>query len=491
MEQTRDPMPSAPGDQGPLSAEFDARLEPGLLLSAIVDSTADMIWSIDAQGFRLLSTNRSLREYLGGRGFDVRPGMTPEECVPAPEAETWRAYYRRALREGPYSIEHVTAVGDRFLELHFNLIEREGRAIAISVFGRDITERRGAADRLRGSEAFFRALQEESPDLAVVIAANGRYTFVSSACAKMLGYTAEEVMALPPLDLVHPDDRARLARTMVRVKARIGGVDRQRYRVRHRDGSWRFLDSVARNDLENPQVAGIVVNSRDVTEEVLLAARLEQVREEEKGRIARDLHDQLGQMLTGLKLDVLWLEEQLEAMAPTPAVNALVERAVEASALADQTVTEVQRIATALRPAALDGLGLGAALRQEGRRFESRAGVTCRVEVGEAVPELTPSTATALYRIAQEALTNVARHAQASQVIVELEAAPGEVTLAVEDDGIGLDLARTGSERALGLASMRERAALAGGELVLVARPGGGTRVMARLPLRGGVEGGA
>jgi PAS domain S-box-containing protein len=306
----------------------------------------------------------------------------------------------------------------------------------------------------------------------------------------VLGYTVEESLARTPLDLIHPDEAPRIAKAIERVREDTGAVARLRYRVRHKDGTWRTLDVVARNELDNPDVGGVLVNARDVTEQVQLAARLEQVREEEKSRIARDLHDQLGQLLTGLKLDLLWLEERLEAMEPTPVVRSLVERAVAASALSEQTVTEVQRIATDLRPAALDRLGLGAALQQEGRRFEARARVACRVELSEPLPPLPATRATALYRIAQEALTNVARHARAGQVVVRLEAAAGEVTLTVDDDGVGLEPSRAGHSEALGLAGMRERAELEGGELVLSGRPGGGTRVAARLPLHPGEEGG-
>jgi signal transduction histidine kinase len=269
-----------------------------------------------------------------------------------------------------------------------------------------------------------------------------------------------------------------------------GPTRRSRYRFRHRDGSWRHLESLGRNLLDHPDVAGLIVNTRDVTEQVLLSARLQEVREEEKARIARDLHDQLGQLLTGLKLDLLWLEERLEAMPTSPAVNALIERAVGASELSERLVAEVQRIATDLRPAALDRLGLGAALRQEARRFEKRTGVRCRVEEPVALPALPPAVAVTLYRIAQEALTNVARHARARSVSIRLEAGRDRVAVAVEDDGVGIDPARAEDPGALGLAGMRERATLEGGELLLARRREGGTRVEARLPLPEDREGG-
>jgi signal transduction histidine kinase len=215
-----------------------------------------------------------------------------------------------------------------------------------------------------------------------------------------------------------------------------------------------------------------------------LAARLEAVREEEKSRIARDLHDELGQLLTGLQMDLRWVERRLGDLSDGPAVNALIDRVVGAAELADQTTAAVQRIASELRPGALDRLGLVPALRQEARRFQERTGLACRAELDEALPEPAPEAATALYRICQEAMTNVSRHAQASQVVVRLAGEGGEVVLRVEDDGRGLTAADHGPA-ALGLLGMQERASRLGGRVEFTDREGRGTVVTARLPRAG------
>jgi two-component system sensor histidine kinase UhpB len=212
-----------------------------------------------------------------------------------------------------------------------------------------------------------------------------------------------------------------------------------------------------------------------------LATRLQQVREEEKSRIARDLHDDLGQLLTGLKVDLLCLEGQLEAMPPGPQVNALLERAIAAADLADQTIAHIQRIAAELRPAALDHLGLSAALQQEARRFREKNGIRCTATAPDRLPPHSPEVATSLYRIAQEALTNVLRHAQASEVAIRLVARESALLLEVEDDGVGFDAAAKGGS--LGLLGMRERALLLHGELQLRRGEQGGTIVSARLPI--------
>jgi len=206
------------------------------------------------------------------------------------------------------------------------------------------------------------------------------------------------------------------------------------------------------------------------------------VREEEKARIARDLHDELGQLLTGLKMDLRWLEKHIGDLPDGQAGEGVLDRVVAASELADQTVASVQRIAAELRPGALDRLGLGPALRQEARRFQQRTGVTCDAEIDEAAPEPPAEVATALYRICQEAMTNVSRHAGASRVVVRLFADGGTLVLRVEDDGRGFDGAALGPE-ALGLLGMTERATALGGTVHFADREGGGTAVVARIPL--------
>ena len=213
-----------------------------------------------------------------------------------------------------------------------------------------------------------------------------------------------------------------------------------------------------------------------------LAARLQAAREEEKTRIARDLHDDLGQLLTAVQMELRWVEERLAAHPESDLGNVITDRVVEAGRLVEQTTRSVQRIAADLRPSALDQLGLGAALRQEGRRFQERTGIPCEVVVRCGVHELEGRAAITLYRVAQEALTNVARHAGASRVTVTLAANELDVSLRVEDDGRGLDGMDQGPG-ALGLLGMKERATMIGGDVRFAGEDGRGTVVELRVPL--------
>jgi PAS domain S-box-containing protein len=213
-----------------------------------------------------------------------------------------------------------------------------------------------------------------------------------------------------------------------------------------------------------------------------LATRLEEVREEEKTRIARDLHDELGQLLTGLTMDLRWVERRLGDLPSAEPVNALLDRVVGATELADQTAAAVQRIAAELRPGALDRLGLVPALRQEARVFQSRTGIACEARLDEGMAEPSPEVATTLYRICQEAMTNVSRHAGASRVVVTLSCEPSVVVLTVEDDGRGLE-ATEPAPGSLGLLGMEERASRLGGSVRFSRAGAGGTQVTAWVPV--------
>ncbi len=205
-----------------------------------------------------------------------------------------------------------------------------------------------------------------------------------------------------------------------------------------------------------------------------LAARLNDVREEERTRVSREVHDVLGQLLSSLKLHLRWIGRRVEGPP-------LQQRLREAEGLLDETVRAVQRIAVELRPSALDSLGLPAALRDEVRRFADRAGIAAEVEVppsGSPAPEV----GTALFRILQELLTNVARHSGAERVRVALAEANGGWTLDVTDDGVGLSTVHAPGRVPLGLLGMRERAAALGGSVRLTAGPAGGVRAYVHIP---------
>ena len=161
-----------------------------------------------------------------------------------------------------------------------------------------------------------------------------------------------------------------------------------------------------------------------------LSARLQSVREEERAKVAREIHDELGQVLTALKINLDWLERKLGVRDNDPSLNPLLDRVVESAEIADSAISSVQKIAAELRPSSLDNLGLAAALEHEAQRFQQRTGIACQVKLPAESLDLPAEAATAVFRIFQEALTNVARHAQATEVRAALQSEADQVVLA-------------------------------------------------------------
>ena len=209
-----------------------------------------------------------------------------------------------------------------------------------------------------------------------------------------------------------------------------------------------------------------------------LAARLISIREEERARIAREVHDELGQVLTGLKMDVTWLARRI-AGSEEP----LVEKAEAMCRLIDSTMHLIRRISTGLRPEILDDMGLVAAFGWQAKEFQKRMGMRCRLKLPEEQVDLDKELSTAVFRIFQEILTNIARHAKASSVDVTLSISEKLLKLAVVDDGIGITESQIGGRESLGLLGMQERAQLFSGVVNIQGVPGRGTTVSVSIPI--------
>lgn len=212
-----------------------------------------------------------------------------------------------------------------------------------------------------------------------------------------------------------------------------------------------------------------------------LAERLAAVREEERKRISREIHDELGQALTALKLDLAWVHSR--------SAGEVRERIGAMFHLLDGTVSAVRRISNDLRPGILDDLGLAAAIGWQAEQFAARTGIECVVRILAEGCELDERRSTTLFRALQEALTNVARHAQAHRVVIVLHQRDGNVELCVADDGRGISPADTRNQARLGLIGMGERARACGGLMRITPRRRAGTILTVRLPLRREAQG--
>jgi PAS domain S-box-containing protein len=231
------------------------------------------------------------------------------------------------------------------------------------------------------------------------------------------------------------------------------------------------------------EIAGIAMQRYELENQLRdLSAHLEQAREEERSELARELHDVFGQALTALKLDIAWIARRAAASAELPRAE-LVEKTRSMSELGDRLIADTRRISTELRPGILD-VGLLAAFEWQATEFSSRSGTRCdvRSNIGDLV--VARDVSTALFRILQEALTNVARHAQATHVVITLERTDGELRLDVRDDGVGISADQAEGAHSLGLLGIRERVRRLGGAVTIAGEPDNGTLVAVTVPLR-------
>jgi len=364
------------------------------------------------------------------------------------------------------------------------------------VYIADVTERHRALAALRESEARLKGIAGNVPGLVFRLEpapAEGdpEFPYISEGSEALVGYTPAQIQhpQMGLRNLVHPDDRA----DYHQVQDLAIASDRDwswQGRILTRTGEQRWADiKASTRRLANGRVVwdGIVwditqskraelalAKSQEQLRE--LSAHLESVREEEKARIAREVHDELGQMLTVLKLEVSMCELAFAELDP-----ALNERLASMKRLIAQLFQLVRDVATALRPPILD-VGIASAVEWQARRFEARTQIPCLVLVPDNLPALSDAKATGLFRILQEALTNVMRHAQAHSVEIELVREGEKLRMTVSDDGSGfcLDRARPTS---FGLVGVRERVLMLGGSMALHSEPGEGTSLSVTIAL--------
>ena len=337
----------------------------------------------------------------------------------------------------------------------------------------EVNERRRAEDELRKSEERFRTLIENCSDVIAVLDASGTFLYVAASVTPILGYTPDDLTGKRLLDLCHPDDRRMIAQRMRRIAQARGGLPQgTEVRVRHRNGSWRVMEGVGRNLLSDPVLHGIVINARDVTERKRMAERLEIIRAEEQQRIRHDLHDTVGQDLTGLLCMAGSLTKRLQ--------NGALGAPEQAEAILQgvrHTMEDVRRAIQGIAPVEAAPGGLEVALRQLADKAKAQYEIEVRFDCQTPVALGSQIAATQLFRIAQEALTNAAKHARANHVHLSLLSDGNRFVVVIEDDGVGI-ASRDNGDVGMGLHTMRSRAAAIGATLHISEGDGGnGTRV--------------
>jgi len=360
----------------------------------------------------------------------------------------------------------------------------------------DIEDRKRAEDALRESEEKFRQLAENAREVFwMTTPAMDELLYVSPAYANIWGRSLESLRRQPRsfMDAIHPEDRERAVAVLA--AQRVQGFELE-YRVVRPDGSVRWIrdrgfpvkdrsGKVYRvagvaEDITERRQAGDAVR-RSAAELQALSRRLVELQESERRQLSRELHDRVGQNLTALKINLDILQTALASQG-NGEVRARVE---DSAALLESTMDTIENVMSELRPPMLDDHGLAAALDWHARNFSRRTGIAVAVRARE--PALRPALQVeiALFRIAQEALNNVAKHARAHRVEIALDHANGECVMSVQDDGIGFDGVEDASDKAkpgLGMVTMRERAQAVGGRFEVQALSGRGTQLTVRVP---------
>lgn len=465
---------------------------------AIDSSTVGILWVNWDSHIRY--ANRAAEDMLG-----YAPGEVVERPLsdfePGLDMDNWLNLWRRARNseEGPLNFETRCRRADgQWLPVDVSLsFLRFGESEYLLVFLGDATERRRARAALEESEARLQGIAANVPGLVFRLERSSAdedvaFAFISEGSEALVGYSPSYLMRSGTgiRGLVHPADREDYWRSQLaaleagrdwhwqgRILTRAG---EQRWAdikatARHLEGGRSVWDGVVWDITENKQIELELGESRAQLRE--LSAHLESVREEEKARIAREVHDELGQVLTVLKLETSMCELAYAELDP-----GLKERLGNMKKLIAQLFQLVRDVASALRPPILDA-GIGSALEWQARRFEARTHIPCLVEVPENPPRLADAKAIGLFRILQEALTNVMRHAEAHTVELGLTVENDELCLRVSDDGRGFDMESAWRGNSFGLVGMRERVLMLGGTLEIDSQPGDGCTLRVRVPL--------
>ncbi|MFI5124978.1 MAG: histidine kinase [Chitinophagales bacterium] len=339
------------------------------------------------------------------------------------------------------------------------------------------------------SERKYKMLFESNPmPMWVLSLENYRITDVNHAALRHYGYSKEEFMMLDSRKMRPLEEEQRFLEDM---RQKIQGVSNRGHWTHRKKGGGLIQTEISVLDFESEGKPVRLVLSNDITEQFRtadklkrsydeirgLASHLQDVREEERAGIAREIHDELGQQLTSLKMDLSWLSKKMN-----PENEFIRERIANSLSLLDDTIKTVRRIASELRPGILDDLGLVPAIEWQAEEFQKRFSIPTYFSSDLDKTNFPAGVSIGLFRICQESLTNIARHAFASKINIALNQEAENILLSIEDNGKGFQSEKHGDQKTLGLLGMKERALMMGGKFQIESRQGKGTSVYVTVP---------
>lgn len=469
------------------------------LLASIVESTDDAIFGISIDGTILNWNNGAERTY--GYSTDESIGKNVRRLLPIDDRVDFSLKIENVMRKKTvqrFDSYRIKSDGS-LIQVNVTLcpfLDATGRKVGVSTIERDITESRKARKALIESEERYRSFVQNFKGIAFKMLSDFTPIFYHGAVKEITGYDDKDFTEgrVKWEDLIYMDDRD--LRSFFPHKDKEGNVSdiEIEYRIVRKDNKLIWVQEHAQNIYDSTGelvfIQGTVydINIRKNAEKELthsreqlrnLAIHLDNIREEERKQIAFEIHDELGYALTAMKLDLGWIKQKVD----TKEVK-MRERTDEMTTLIDSTIKKVRSISTQLRPSILDHFGLLAAMEWQAKEFQKRTAIRCNFNAENIEIKFDDRFGIAVFRILQEALTNITRHANASRVDIDLMINEGNLNLTVNDNGVGMKYDPMEKRKSMGLISMRERANFMGGNLNINSEIGEGTEIQLVVPIK-------
>ena len=453
---------------------------------ALVEQAADAIALFDAQG-KILEVNKSASQLLGYSHTEflrlsLPDILTKEEISKNPveynllEKGLSTIKQRKMRRKDGQMV--ITEVNSKILP--------DGRFLTMV---RDLTDRIDAQKQIEKEKDLSDNIIDSLPGVFYLYDDKGKFIRWNKQLEIVTGYSANEITDIHPTQLFEGDDKIYIAQRIAKVFAEgIGDAEADFVSKDGRRIPYYFkailIDFEGRPCLLG---TGIDISDRKNAEKELsdsykairkLTSHLQNIREEDRAHIAREIHDELGQQLTVLKMDVSWINKKINTTD-----DLVKQKMKDLLSMLDEAVKTVRRISAELRPSLLDDLGLTAAIEWQLQEFKKRSDIKSKFTAPEKEIILSDMVKTGLFRIFQESLTNVVRHSHAKKMEINLEQVQSNLILSIQDDGKGFDKAKITDKRTLGILGMKERTAMIGGTYEIISIPGKGTNVIVSVPM--------
>lgn len=461
-------------------------------LSALINNTNDLMWSVDLD-YNLITSNLAFDNMIKLlSGEMISKGSTVfSKGFDDEQINRFKGYYDKAFLGEIFT---ETEVNNSFWsEISFYPIYNEDKVIGTACFSRDITERKIAEKKIEESKKRFQALIEKSADMKTLSNMKGEFIYGSPSITKVLGYSNDQFLNKSATNFIHPDDLPDLLKKSESIMKVPGKSFIWQYRLLHKNGSWVWCEGTLTNMIHEPALKAFIANFHDISErkktelEILKkneqlryqASHLQHIREYERTKMSREIHDELGQQLTALKMDIDWVLHKQENQK-----KSVIVKLKEMLKMNDDIMTTIRRISFDLRPAIIDDLGLIAALEWKCNNFEKKTGISCQFISNIKERKFESNFSINTFRILQETFTNISRHAEAKSVVVNVNQNKTELFIEIVDDGKGINNENINNGKTLGILGMKERAALLGGSLVIEGTKNIGTITKLKLPFK-------